>query len=171
MFVTNEPSILSDSAITEDIAPEENADDKGTGETDGNAQSSVGTTGIAEDVEPETVRSASADDDTVQEDPPDDSVHDSTNSDSTKSVQLRRSTRERRPLLRYRSDEYDMSRAIQRVSSSDWERKINILTSLSDKRIIQGLQSEAGENILEILKSKQNDRTSFVNRGGGDVEE
>ncbi|VDI34236.1 Hypothetical predicted protein [Mytilus galloprovincialis] len=128
-------------------------------ETEGDAQSSVGTIGIPDDVELVQEGSAS-NNETVQEEPPDEETAQDTDTDEDdEPVQLRRSTRERRVPLRFRSGDFDMTKSAQRTPLSDWEKKVQYITSLSDRGYMEGLQSEAAKTILDILKSSSHTPT------------
>ena len=68
-------------------------------------------------------------------------------------VPLRRSTRERRLPMRYRSDEFEMSKSAIPLTQ-DWKDRINCLTSLAaNSPLLENLRSEAGKAILDILTS------------------
>jgi hypothetical protein len=67
-------------------------------------------------------RSASQDQSSVQEEPPDEEGASSSSEDENQPV-IRRSTRERRAPLRYRTGEFDMSKVIQRPLS-DWKERV-----------------------------------------------
>ena len=107
--------------------------------------------GISEEVIPVEDRSASQDQSSVQEEPPDEEGA-STSSENENQPVIRRSTRERRAPLRYRTGEFDMSKVIQRPVS-DWKERVQCITSLSESTLLDGLQSEAGRTILKILES------------------
>jgi hypothetical protein len=96
-------------------------------------------------------RSASQDQSSVQEDPPDEEGASASSEDENQPV-IRRSTRERRAPLRYRTGEFDMSKVIQRPLF-DWKERVQCITSLSESTLLDGLQSEAGRTILKILES------------------
>jgi hypothetical protein len=89
------------------------------GETNGDAQSSDGTSSILEEVIPVEDSSTSQDQSSVQQEPPDKEEASASSEDENQPV-IRRSTRERRAPLRYRTGEFDMFKVIQR-SLSDWK--------------------------------------------------
>lgn len=140
-----------DSTITEDLPIQDADSEHEAGETNGDAQSSDGTSSISEEVIPVEDRSASQDQSSVQEEPPDEEGASASSEDENQPV-IRRSTRERRAPLRYRTGEFDMSKVIQRPLS-DWKERVQCITSLSESTLLDGLQSEAGRTILKILES------------------
>ncbi|CAG2255776.1 unnamed protein product [Mytilus edulis] len=158
--IITKTGMVSDSSITEEnIRSNDDEDILVTSETEGDAQSSVGTIGIPDDVELVQEGSAS-NNETVQEEPPDEETAQDTDTDEDdEPVQLRRSTRERRVPLRFRSGDFDMTKSAQRTPLSDWEKKVQYITSLSDRGYMEGLQSEAAKTILDILKSSSHTPT------------
>jgi Zn/Cd-binding protein ZinT len=121
------------------------------GETNGDAQSSDGTSSISEEDIPVEDRSALQDQSSVQEEPPHEEGASASSEDKNQPV-IRRSTRERRTPLRYRTGEFDMSKIIQRPLS-DWKERVQCITSLSESTLLDRLQSEASRTILKILES------------------
>ena len=83
------------------------------GETNGDAQSSDGTSNISVKVIPVEDRSILQVQSTVQEEPPDEEGASASSENENQPV-IHRSTRERRASLRYRTGEFDMSEVIQR---------------------------------------------------------
>jgi hypothetical protein len=140
-----------DSTIIEDLPIPDADSEHEAGEANGDAQSSDGTSSISEEVIPVEDRSASQDQSSVQEEPPDEEGASASSEDENQPV-IRRSTRERRTPLRYRTGEFDMSKVIQRPLS-DWKERVQCITSLSESTLLDGLQSEAGRTILKILES------------------
>ncbi|CAG2193777.1 unnamed protein product [Mytilus edulis] len=53
-----------------------------------------------------------------------------------------------------------MTKSAQRTPLSDWEKKVQYITSLSDRGYMEGLQSEAAKTILDILKSSSHTPTT-----------
>jgi hypothetical protein len=102
-----------DSTITEDLPIPDADSEHEAGETNGDAHSSDGTSSISEEVIPVEDRSASQDQSSVQEEAPDEEGASASSEDENQPV-IRRSTRERRAPLCYRTGEFDMSKVIQR---------------------------------------------------------
>ncbi|VDI76670.1 Hypothetical predicted protein [Mytilus galloprovincialis] len=116
------------------------------------------TISVDEDLTFEDERSASHDE-IVPEDTFEQNISQTDTDDEDEQVSIRRSTRERRPLLRFTTGEFDMTKSAT-TTMSDWEKKIQCLKSFADKTtLLQDLQTKAGRTILDILKSSTNAST------------
>lgn len=93
---------------------------------------------------------------TNQEEAPDnqDASHTESEDEETQPmVPLRRSTRERRLPLRYRTGDFQISKSM-RTATPDWKERIHCLTSLAaSSPLLEHLRPEAGKAILDILTS------------------
>ena len=118
----------SDSAITGDIALVPESEEIQEAEADEDAHPSTDTESASEDQN--SAEGSASETETVQEETPDNAETQDTDTgtDTDEPVPLRRSTRERRAPLRYRTGEFDMSKSAIHTMT-DWEKKVNLITS------------------------------------------
>lgn len=131
--------------------------DQDPAETQGDAHSSRDTVSVEEDISVrDSTDSSATQSETNQEEAPDnqDASHTESEDEETQPmVPLRRSTRERRLPLRYRTGDFQISKSM-RTATPDWKERIHCLTSLAaSSPLLEHLRPEAGKAILDILTS------------------
>ena len=153
--VNSDPTIAEDPLVQEADEPQRDDIDEPVDEdsdTTGDARTSEDIHDVEEGRSGDD-RSASQDERQQEDTPGDDSSHEDTDDPEQEPVPVRRSTRERKAPAWYTSGDYDISKSAV-VTSSDWEKKIHCITTLAaESDLFTGLQTQAGQTILDILKT------------------